>query len=882
MPLQRKVEDLNIFPGMSKQEQINEVWKWLMHELLGFDRRLSLEGLGLLGFALVKPKRWAPPRKLMQPPWNLTEEEIWTLFQILLDSLRLKGAITFPDEVSPTDDLFQPRNKEMFFRENQASTGKGICSWSSISSGKMNARLDFLVRLVRKLGKEAEITVENCREVLRRLWENALALESSDSCWRDYFSATNVRGEGTVYRINYNFWELKPVVISKNIVWFQCDKCLELTLHNLKGVCPKYRCEGTLHECNPQDIFKESHYRRLYLETLPLAARAEEHTAQLNSKAASSLQNDFVRGRVNILSCSTTFELGVDVGELEAVFMRNVPPSAANYVQRAGRAGRRTESTAFSLTFAQRRSHDLNHFVEPWRMVAGKIGVPFFKISNEKVVRRHLYAVVLAAFWKDYKDCFGNIEKFFLEGSPGPDLLHDHINRKPVHLKDALLRIVPDELHTPLQVENWGWVDDLLGPDTGVLSRAYQEIKDDIDQLQQRLGQLIREQKPSDYILRLINTLKRKPLIDYLSSRNVIPKYGFPVDVVELQLLHHGNEAKRLELERDLRIALSEYAPSSEVVAGGKLWTSRYIKRSPKMRGAGGWEWERFRYAICDHCQSYVRQRAELEGSMDHCQNCGNPISGLNKGIFIMPNYGFIAANNTPATPGEQRPEKTYSTRIYYSGEHVPKDWVEVKLNDMVLVTIPATHGKMAVINNASNKGFKVCAQCGHTIIGDEKSVSPHTKPFGGNCYGTLKRYALGHEFETDLLQLFFTGYQNGDMGFWYSLLYGLLDGCSEAFDIDRQDLDGVLYNIDGDPTKPTIVLYDDVPGGAGHAHRIAQRDNLLSMLQATLTRLKRCECGGDEGEVSCYGCLRNYRNQFCHELLNRRKVIDFLHVLLK
>ena len=169
---------------------------------------------------------------------------------------------------------------------------------------------------------------------------------------------------------------------------------------------------------------------------------------------------------------------------------------------------------------------------------------------------------------------------------------------------------MPPELREKLQIDNWGWVDGLLDNEKGVLAKAYREIVKDIEQLQQVMDKHIREQRPSDYILRLIRTLKRKPLLDFLSSRNVIPKYGFPVDVVELLLTHHGEEAQRLELQRDLRIALSEYAPSSEVVAGGKLWTSRYIKRSPKMQDGGGWEWERFHYAICDYCQSYTRSRA--------------------------------------------------------------------------------------------------------------------------------------------------------------------------------------------------------------------------------------------------------------------------------
>jgi hypothetical protein len=875
-PLQRKIQELNLFPEMSNQEQANEVWKWLMYELLGFDRRLSLESLGLLGFTLVKPPRWIAPKPLLQPPWNLTENEVWMLFQVLLDSLRFKGAVLFPDNAAPTDEFFQPRNREYYLREHQAVPAKGIMSWSSTASGRMNGRLDYLTRLVKKM--KVDISVEECREVLRRIWESALNLESPHSCWRDLFSQEHIPGEGIAYRIRHSFWELQPGVINKNIPWYRCDKCHDLTLHNIKGTCPVYRCEGNLQACEPDEAFADNHYRRLYLETLPLAARAEEHTAQLTSKAAARLQADFVNGKVNILSCSTTFELGVDVGELEAVLLRNVPPSAANYVQRAGRAGRRTESTAFTLTFAQRRSHDLNHYAEPWRMVAGKIGVPYFKIANEKVVRRHLNAVVLAAFWKQHVGHFGTVEKFFLADPPGPDLLSAFVEEKPAFLKEALIRIVPPELQEPLQVESWGWASGMFDLDDGVLERAYREIKGDIDQLQQVMDEHIREQKPSDYILRLIGTLKRKPLLDFLSSRNVIPKYGFPVDVVELQLTHHGEDARRLELQRDLRIALSEYAPSSEVVAGGKLWISRYIRRSPKRRGGGGWEWERFNYAICDYCQSYVRRRAELALPMEQCDNCGNPLTGTNKGTFIIPAYGFIAGREAPAAPGERRPERTYTTRIYYSGEARKRDKVELKLNGLTLAVTPASHGKLGVINDAGKKKFKICTRCGYTLTGGENVTGPHLQPWGDYCSGTLYGwYALGHEFETDLVQMIFEGYQNGDKEFWYSLLYALLEGCSEALDIERQDLDGVLYYIDGDPCRPAIVLFDDVPGGAGHTHRIAQPGNLAAVLESTLIRLKRCECGGDEAEASCYGCLRHYRNQFCHDLLNRRKVIDFL-----
>ncbi|MDH7578885.1 MAG: DEAD/DEAH box helicase [Bacillota bacterium] len=877
-PLQELIRETGLLPGCSIQEQKNEAWKWVLHEFLALDRRISLEGLGLLGFVLAKPPAWRPPQPLMQAPWNLTETEVWLLFQVLLDTLRVKGAVLFPEHVSPRDAFFQPRNREFFFRAHGASPKKGIFSWNSPT---LNGRLDFLIRLARNISPD--IGEEECREVLKNIWERSLALEEAASCWRSYFSSDAFPGEGVVYRLRYNVWELKPTLVDESLVWYICDKCHTLTLHNIKGTCPTYRCSGRLHPCKPEELFQRNHYYRLYLNVLLLRMVAEEHTAQLTSETAAKLQNRFTAGEVNVLSCSTTFELGVDVGELEAVFMRNMPPSAANYIQRAGRAGRRTDAAAFALTFAQRRSHDLDHYREPWRMVSGKVQAPYFKIENEKIVRRHVYATALSAFWRceEHHELFGKVENFFFKGErTGPDLFAAYLDSRPDGLLRSLKRFVPASLEKSLDLDGWDWVAGLFDPKDGLLRKAEEEVRSDVEQLEEVRQKLFKEGRRVDHLTRLIDTIKTKDLIGFLSSRNVIPKYGFPVDVVELRLQHHGEEARRLQLERDLRIALAEYAPSSQVVAGGRLWTSRYIKRLPRK------EWERFRYAVCEQCQSVVRKLADLVSESEEaerfrcCPVCGQHYR--NQGIFIVPAFGFIADRKGPSTPGEERPERTYATRVYFCGEADEEDGIEVPLQNVRLRAVPAARGKLLVINNAGLIGFKVCPCCGYTALGNERVQNPHPTPWGSDCSGALQGHlSLGHEFETDILKLTFDGYENADFGFWYSLLYALLEGMSKALDIERQDLDGCLYPASPNPAVRTLVLFDDVPGGAGHVRRVASPDSLLRVLKTSLARLMQCECGGPEGDASCYGCLRHYRNQFCHDLLKRGGVITFLRDVL-
>ena len=702
-PLVRATERLDLFVGTSTQQRKGEVWKWVLYELLRIDRRNGLEGVGCLGFSLVRPKGWYAPGPLQS--WGLSEDEIWRLSQILLDSLRTKGAILFPDLVSPTDDFFYPRNREYYFRRDGSNAQRHISSWNPSRPGVMNTRLDFLHRLTRRgLGKE--ISTQDCGEVLRQIWDLWLKPHDSTSCWRDLFSAVTLPQESTVYRMKPDFWELRPATIDPEIPWYLCDTCHELTLLNLRGVCPTYRCDGQLRECDPAEVFGDNHYRKLYTGLQPIGLVAEEHTAQLTGAAAAELQTQFIQGDVNVLSCSTTFELGVDVGQLESVFMRNVPPTAANYVQRAGRAGRRTSATAFALTFAQRRSHDLTHFNDPKRMVSGEIRAPHFEIANEKIARRHVYATALAAFWKEHPDTFRDVKAFFFrDDRSGPDLLATFLAAKPDSLRDSLQRIVPIELHDRLQLDDWGWTSGLFDTDSGVLSKAADEVTTDVEALHRAREQLIERNKPSDFILRRINTILDRYLINHLSSRNVIPKYGFPVDVVELQIMHHSDEAKALELDRDLRIALSEYAPSSQVVAGGKLWTSRYLKTIPNRA------WRRYSYAICDHCQCYQRVLAETGQTLDVCRACGGPLGGRNRGTFVVPEFGFMTSVDPPAQPGEARPERTYTTRTYYSGEAKESDKTEIRFGRVNLVAISASEGGLAVINHAGHRGFKVCPQ---------------------------------------------------------------------------------------------------------------------------------------------------------------------------
>lgn len=102
---------------------------------------------------------------------------------------------------------------------------------------------------------------------------------------------------------------------------------------------------------------------------------------------------------------------------------------------------------------------------------------------------------------------------------------------------------------------------------------------------------------------------------------------------------------------------------------------------------------------------------------------------------------------------------------------------------------------------------------------------------------------------------------------------------CQEL-EIERNDVDGTIY-IDQAGSR-NLILFDTVPGGAGHVKRILDPDVFVAVLQAGLRILENCSCGGEQGDTSCYGCLRNYQNQFVHDVLRRDYAIKALRKILQ
>ena len=184
--------------------------------------------------------------------------------------------------------------------------------------------------------------------------------------------------------------------------------------------------------------------------------------------------------------------------------------------------------------------------------------------------------------------------------------------------------------------------------------------------------------------------------------------------------------------------------------------------------------------------------------------------------------------------------------------------------------------GMITVINvGATKQGFLICDSCGYGEPvppggpRNRDAEKPHDRPWGGGqCSGFLTMRQLGHNFLTDVVQLRpgFTTARREDLR---SALYALL-AAVPALDIPREDVDGALHWVG--KNEPAFVIFDAVPGGAGHAKRI--NDRFADLVDAAYRKASNCECGA---ETSCYSCLRSYNNQLFHDELSRRAAIDVL-----
>ena len=839
-------------------------WIAVLNEMFNARRSTSLVSMGVLYFEYI-PNDDAVQG--FQEGFNLEPGDARALLELLAQDGVFAGAVdarAVKLNEAEREYIFFSSAQKKLVKVRTASAAKK--SWLSGWQGRTRPNGTFypnsrMTRLTRALG----LTDEEADGLLGDYWDAVFAPETEEFALDAGDFRVRIGGtEGTGF--------------------YRCKKCGRVTPFHVKGQCASVKCGGTLEPFDPLEANKDNHYAHLYSSDQADPLFIKEHTAQLAKDQQTRYQEAFVHKKINALSCSTTFEMGVDVGSLETVYLRDVPPSPANYVQRAGRAGRARHSAAFVLTYAKLSSHDFTYYQDPAAMISGTIKAPVFELENEKILNRHVFAVALSAFFARFPEVYGGDDQTVLLNEGGYEKLKDYLGGCPADLEGLLLRSIP--ARERMGLEDWSWVQRLCGPD-GVLELAVQDFWGTVAELEKtiaackRSGDLEEAGKWSRSLrnFRCARDDKsgKKSLIGFLVRNNVLPKYGFPVDTVELipDVSAVGRD-KALQLARDLQMAVAEYAPGAQVIADGKMYTSRYIRRMPGKNGDASWEKGCYCYQ-CPHCgqPNFTKEPVTREGR--ECVSCHQVIKKFSWQRTLEPRFGFCAESRALDAP-LRRPQHDYKTDDYYIGD--PQRNLICKLafqvNGQSLEVESTSNDSLVVIGQSE---YKVCAVCGYAIDSSKGEIPlKHENMRGYPCpnkEGKGTEYRLSHDFKTDVAKLTFAAAEAADYDTMLSVLYALLEGLSREMGIERTDIKGCLFHTAAEGTMVySVILYDAVAGGAGHVRRIAAEDGaaLQAVLKRALSIVDGCGC-----DSSCYHCLRNYYNQKIHDNLNRKKAAAFL-----
>lgn len=724
-------------------------------------------------------------------------------------------------------------------------------------------------------------------------------------------------------RSNYDkyYLDLDKLKIKDGIyhTWYKCKSCKQIHAVILQDKCPS--CSSTkIEELGPDSdtLRAEKGYWRTPIEEVLLGEKitnvsVEEHTAQLSQKdpsialatteqyemAFQDIVLDESLGIVDILSCTTTMEVGIDIGSLTAVGMRNIPPQRENYQQRAGRAGRRGSSLSTVVTYAQDGPHDHYYFKNPKLIISGDTREALIYITNKKIIHRHINALLIQTYFHQYgidgefstsniTDSLGNTLDFFNGYSQFSLNSFGEWLAKQVKYKfknyPEVFNIIPVEAYDT-EDEKWSIIKQAADNLEQDLLDAFTVIEDslkNIEELELEDDSINKEKHPDEMLL------------NFLFNHSFLPTYAFPRDLISLYIQGRDKDNKVIIEQRpqlELNRALGEYAPGKQVVVNKKTYRISGIynpfSKNPEAP-ASDLDLKENYVAICVKC-NFTSLTSEYNSG---CPNCREPLKIM---PYVRPT-GFSPERGQEVRKGDLIQEYSFASTPQFP---VPKEshHFELKpINELGLIESDHSENEELIVMNRGiddESGFYMCEDCGYIkpVFDKEDLSKPHDKPFQRQgmferkCAGHLEQIYLGNKFTTDLLlirlnmtnELDFSANKAWLHDALLTLGEGIVLASSRVLDIDAQEL-SVGYRIVHNEKLGNYVdlyLFDNLSGGAGYSYVAGKR--IKEIIEEAFKVLQTCT---NNCESSCYKCLRNYQNQMKHNHLNRILGLELLTYL--
>ena len=753
-----------------------------------------------------------------------------------------------------------------------------------------------------------------------------------------------------------NFY-LKPEKLIFNFEeeWGICKDCTRINIFN-ESYKTCVNCLGETERIDPYNhsLFttRTGYFRKPIIDALTLDGEknvvsfiSKEHTAQLN--ATSTDKNVFSPAEMNeltfqgvqmkgkktdqyipttdILSSTTTMEVGIDIGSLDAVGLRGMPPSRSNYQQRSGRAGRRGNSMSTVFAWGDVDSHDNQYFNHPEEMISGPVADPIISLKNKDIASRHVNAYILESFLDSISDeelklrdpnvfrVLGSVKDFRENDSNNPitiKKLEKWVSENETKLKDKIKRWLPEDLEIHF--------DELLD-----LERFLAEVRDNTDHFAvltmpaDNFGEMIEEndqglendssERVSDELI--TKKLLNDELLEQLMLRGVLPKSGFPTDIVNLNIFDTTDDdnGRKIKLEHTpsypLSTAITAYAPGSTRTIDGYVYTSHGIYTFNDEERKQMYN-KRATYFKCENCGQididYSVQEKDLQRS---CQTC-NSLT-LESRLLIKP-VGFAHSRAIPPESGFDK--EAGSGRSQVMTRMKTPDEMHL-LEGYENISYKRTRDYISFTNNGpKNLGFDYCKDCGSLAASadhnSELSLQSHYPPHPRviNQIGNAKcnnqdierNLYLGTEIFTDILfikidlqplPIILRPGETPTKVVLQTVSEAVARAASEILQIDPSEISGLCRHANESGSikgkNLEFILFDTIDNGAGYSNSINL--NLSVLFNRALNILRKCEneVNPDGCDSSCYGCLNEFANKYRNSNFDRHLAIAFLESLI-